>query len=165
MNEKKLKEVGTLTDTDPSDLEMNKIKRKITLMYYYLIQYAFLITSGYTGLVFGIYEKSKTTYPYIGFEYNYWFGPIFVAIVQGGNFGMSYGLRKTDKLILKKGTNTKLSPFYVYPVVFLNLILSLVLFFFIYFIVTPDPMSFPMYGAFIRKKATSKNVFSWSNHV
>ncbi len=167
MNEKKLEEIGKLTETDPNDLAMNKIKRKISLMFYYIIQFVFLITSGLIGFIFGIYENEINTYPYVGFDKNYIIGPILVVVVQGGNFGMSYGLRKSNKLILKKGTETKLSPFYIYPVVFLNLILSLLLFLSIYQMFVPrfSQTTFPMYGVFIRKELKSKNVLSRINYV
>lgn len=170
MNEEKLKEVGVLTDTDPSDLTNNNIMRKITLPFFYLIQFVFLATSGVIALIFGVFENVKVTYPYVGFDENYIIGPILVAIVQGGNFRMTYELRKTDKLILKKGTKTKLSSLNVYHVVILNLILSLLLFLSVYFIVAPRSYlpslsTFPMYGVFIRKEVISKNIFSRSYHV
>ncbi|MHA1418558.1 MAG: hypothetical protein ACTSVO_02840 [Candidatus Heimdallarchaeaceae archaeon] len=167
INENKLEEVGALTEVESKDINPKKIKRKIALIYYYLIQSVFLATSGLIGFIFGIYENEVNTYPYVGFDKNYIIGPVIVAIVQGGNFGMSYKLRRLDKLTLKKGTTTQLSPFYIYPVVLLNLILSLLLFLSIYQLFEPrfSQTMFPMYGVFNRKKVTSKNIFSRSNHV
>ena len=167
INENKLEEVGALTEVESKDINPKKIKRKIALVYYYLIQFVFLATSGLIGFLFGIYENEVNIYPYAGFNKNYIIGPVIVAIVQGGNFGMSYELRRSDKLILKKGKDTKLSPLFVYPIVFLNLILSILFFVSVYYIIAPSSSltTFPMYGVFNRKKATSKNIFSRSNHV
>ena len=50
MNEEKLNEVGALTEVESKDLTKKKIRNKITLVYYYLIQFAFFILSSLGGL-------------------------------------------------------------------------------------------------------------------
>ncbi len=132
INEKKLEEVGALTEVGSADITKNKIRAKITLVYYYLIQLGFLVVSGFIGYLFGMNKNTSSAYPYSGFDQSYIFGSIFIVIAHGGNFGLSYGLSKKDKLILKKGANIKLSPFYIYPAVSLNFVLSILSFLAIY---------------------------------
>ncbi|MHA1514328.1 MAG: hypothetical protein ACTSPF_02225 [Candidatus Heimdallarchaeaceae archaeon] len=167
MNEEKLNEVGALTEVETKDITKKKIRNKITLVYYYLIQLGFLAISGFIGFLFGLYKDTNSTYPFSGFDQSYIFGPIFVAIAHGGNLGLSYGLRKKDKLILKKGVNIKLSPFYVYPAVFLNFLLSVFFFLSIYHIMVSGNAftATTRYGVYSRKKATCNNLASRSYHV
>ncbi|MBY9001814.1 MAG: hypothetical protein KGD64_12925 [Candidatus Heimdallarchaeota archaeon] len=132
MNEEKLNEIGALAEVESAAITDNKVRRKISLMYYYFIQLGFLIMSGIAGLIFGLVKNARSSYPYTGFDQNYIFGPIFVALIQGGNVGLSYRLRKTSKLIMKKGMNTNISPFYIYPAVFINIVLSILGFLAIY---------------------------------
>ncbi|MBY9001815.1 MAG: hypothetical protein KGD64_12930 [Candidatus Heimdallarchaeota archaeon] len=132
MNEEKLNEIGALTDVESADITKNKIRRKITLFYYYLVQLGFLAISGVAGLLFGLIKSPSSNYPYSGFDYNYIFGPIFVTLTHGVNVGLSYRLRNTNRLILKKGTSVKLSPFYIYPAIFINFVLSILSFLAIY---------------------------------
>lgn len=159
MNEKKLNEVGKLTEVDSKDITQNKFKKKITLMYFYFIQLGYLAISSLVGYLFGLYKNANNSYPYNGFDQSYIFGPLLVAIIHGGNLGMYYGLNKSNRLILKDGTNAKPLPFHIYPVVFLNILLSIFSFFFIYndmisgyvFTATTD------YGVYIRKKVQFHN--------
>ncbi|MCG3254663.1 MAG: hypothetical protein KAU62_01170, partial [Candidatus Heimdallarchaeota archaeon] len=131
------------------------------------IQLGFLVISGFIGFLFGLYKNTSSSYPYSGFDQSYIFGPIFVAIAHGGNFGLSYVLRKKDKLILKKGANITLSPFYFYPVVFLNFLLSVLSFFAIYNLVFTGHIftASSRYGVYNRKKSTCNNLASRSNYV
>lgn len=167
MNEEKLNEVGALTEVDSKDINKSKIRKKITLVYYYLIQLGFLAISGFIGFLFGLYKDTNSTYPFSGFDQSYIFGPIFVAIAQGGNLGLSYGMRKKDKLILKKVVNIELSPFYVYPAVFLNFVLSVFFFLSIYHIMVSGNAftATTRYGVYTRKKATCNNHASRSSYV
>ncbi len=167
MNEEKLNEVGALTEVEAKDIDKNKIRKKITLVYYYFIQLGFLVISGFTGFLLGLYKDTNSTYPFSGFDRSYIFGPIFVAIAHGGNLGLSYGMRKKNKLIFKKGVNIKLSPFYVYPAVFLNFVLSVFFFLSIYHIMVSGNAftATTRYGVYTRKKATCNNLASRSNYV
>jgi len=167
MNEEKLNEVGSLTEVESKDITKKKIRNKITLLYYYLIQLGFLAISGFVGYLFGFYRNRNSIYPFSSFDQSYIFGPILVAIAHGGNFGLSYGLRKKDKLILKKGVNIKLSPFYVYPAVFLNFVLSVFFFLSIYHIMVSGNAftATTRYGVYTRKKATCNNLASRSSYV
>ncbi len=167
LNEEKLNDVGALAEVDSKDINKNKIRKKITLIYYYLIQLVFLAISGFIGFLFGLYKDTNSTYPFSGFDQSYIFGPIFVAVAHGGNLGLSYGLRKKDKLVLKKGANIQLSPFYVYPAVFLNFLLSIFFFLSIYqLMVSGNTFSATTrYGVYSKKKVTRNNLASRSNHV
>ncbi len=167
MNEEKLNEVGTLAEVDSKDIDKNKIRKKITLVYYYFIQLGFLAISGFIGFLFGLYKNTNSTYPFSGFDQSYIFGPIFVAIAHGGNLGLSYGLRKKDKLVLKKGANIQLSPFYVYPAVFLNFLLSIFFFLSIYQVMFSGNTftATTRYGVYTKKKTTKNNLASRSYHV
>ncbi|MHA1224769.1 MAG: radical SAM protein [Candidatus Heimdallarchaeaceae archaeon] len=126
MDKEKIEEVGKLTDVKANDMTKQKIRKKITLAYYSIIQLAFLAISSLVSSLFGFSKRTSGFYPYVTFDPNYIFGPIIVAIVQGGNFALSYRLRKTGRLVVRKGTDTVLSPFYTYTIVFLNFILSVV---------------------------------------
>lgn len=159
MNEEKLNEIGKLAEVESKDITTNKIGRKITLIYYYLIQLGLLTISGFVGYLFGLNGKYCTNYPHCGFDQNYIFGPILMVLAHGGNFGLSYGLRKTNKLTMKKRANTKISPYYVYPVVFLNFVLSVLFFLSIYHLmITSDIFTATTrYGVYTKKKITRNN--------
>jgi len=158
INEDKLEEVGDLVDVDSSNLSKNGFRKKITLIYYYLIQLGFLAISGFVGYLFGLNGKYCANYPHCGFDQNYIFGPILMVLVHGGNFSLSYGLRKKDKLVLKKEANTKISPYYVYPVVFLNFVLSVLFFLSIYHLMVYDIFTATTkYGVYTKKKITRNN--------
>jgi hypothetical protein len=167
MNEEKLNEVSALTEVDSKDITKNKIGKKIVLVYYYLIQLGFLAISGFIGLLFGLYKDTNSTYPFSSFDQSYIFGPIFIVITHGGNLGLSYGMRKKNKLILKKGANIKLSPFYVYPAVFLNFVLSVFFFLSIYQVMISGDIftATTRYGVYIKKKTTRNNLARRSYHV
>jgi hypothetical protein len=167
MNEEKLNEVGALTEVDSKDITTNKIENKVSLVYYYLIQMGFLAISGFIGFLFGLYKDTNSTYPFSSFDQSYIFGPIFIVITHGGNLGLSYGIRKKDKLILKKGANIKLSPFYIYPAVFLNFVLSVFFFLSIYQLMVSGNTftATSRYGVFTRKNAIRSSITSRSNHV
>jgi hypothetical protein len=102
-----------------------------------------------------LYKTVNNSYPYSGFDQSYVFGPLLVAILHGGNLGMYYRLSKNNRLIIKEGTNVKPLPFHIYPVVFLNILLSIFSFLLIYntmisgyvFTTTTD------YGVFTRRKS------------
>lgn len=167
MNEEKLNAVGALTEVDSEDINKNKIEEKITLVYYYIIQLGFLAFSGLIGFIFGLNKGTNSAYPFSSFDQSYIFGPIVVAIAHGGNLGLSYGLRKKDKLILKKGVNVQLSPFYVYPAIILNFLLSIFFFLSIYQLMVSGNTftATTRYGVFTEKKATKNNLARGSNHV
>ena len=124
MDEKKLEKVGSLTDVNPNDLTKNGFKKKITLFYYYLIQFGFFLFSSLVGLLFGLYSRSIATYPYSGFPERFTYGSIILALTHGGNLGLSYKQSRNNNLILSKGKPKKLSLFYIYPAIVLNIILS-----------------------------------------
>jgi len=129
MNEEKLDEVGALADVESKDLTKKKIRKKVTLVYYYLIQFAFLVFSSLVGVAFGLYSRSIAAYPFSGFPQRYIYGPIILAITHGGNLGLSYQLSRKKRLILKKNESKELSPFYIYPAIVLNIILSTIFLF------------------------------------
>ncbi len=124
MNEEKLNEVGALTEVDSKDLTKKKIRNKITLVYYYLIQFAFFVFLSLVGVAFGLYSRSIASYPYISFSERYIYGPIILAITHGGNLGLSFQLSRKKMLILKKSEPKELALPYIYPAIFLNIILS-----------------------------------------
>ena len=124
MNEEKIEEVGKLTDVNPNDLTRNGFSKKITLVYYYLIQFTFFIFSSLVGVVFGLYSRSIATYPYSGFPQRFTYGSIILALTHGGNLGLSYKQSRNKNLILSKSDPKALSPFYIYPAIVLNIILS-----------------------------------------
>jgi hypothetical protein len=164
MNEEKLNEVGKLTDVGTKDITKNKIGRKITLIYYYLIQLGLLFISGFVGYLFGLNGKYCAIYPHCGFDKNYIFGPILMVLAHGGNLGLSYGLRKTNKLTMKKGAKTKISPYYVYPVVFLNFVLSVLFFLSIYHLMVYDIFTATArYGVYTKKKSVFYNKWVKNN--
>ena len=165
MNEEKLNEVGKLTDVGIKDITTNKIGRKITLIYYYLIQLGLLTISGFVGYLFGLNGKYCANYPYCGFDQNYIFWPILMVLAHGGNFGLSYGLRKTNKLTMKKGASTKISPYYVYPVVFLNFVLSVLFFLSIYHLMITSNIftTTSRYGVYTKKKNVFYNKWAKNN--
>ena len=154
MNEEKLNEVGELVEVDSKDITKSKVKKKVTLIIFYFIQLGFLAISSFVGFLFGLSNNASNSYPYVGFNPSYIFGPIIVAIIHGGNLGMYYRMSKNNRLIMKEGTNDKPLPFHIYPVVFLNILLSVFCFFSIYnamisgyvFTSTTD------YGVYTRKK-------------
>ena len=129
INEKRLEDVGDLVDVDSNDLTKNGFIKKITLVYYYLIQFAFFIFAGLVGLVFGLYSRSIAAYPYSGFPQRNIYGPIILALTHGGNLGLSYQLSRKKRLILKKSEPKELSPIYIYPAIVLNIILSTIILF------------------------------------
>ncbi|MHA1398513.1 MAG: hypothetical protein ACTSSF_12540 [Candidatus Heimdallarchaeaceae archaeon] len=161
MDKEKIEEVGKLTDVKANDMTKQKIRKKITLAYYSIIQLAFLAISSLVSSLFGFSKRTSGFYPYVTFDPNYIFGPIIVAIVQGGNFALSYRLRKTGRLVVRKGTDTVLSPFYTYTIVFLNFILSVLSFLFIYHSMryTSAFSTTTRYGVYLRKKTPSNNFF------
>ena len=167
MNEEKLYAVGELVEVDSKKITKNKIRMKITLVYYYFIQIGFLAISSLIGYLFGLYKNANNSYPFSGFDQNYIFGPLFVALVHGGNLGLTFGLRKKDKLVLKKGANIKLSPFYVYPAVLLNFLLSIFFFLSIYQLMLSSNIFTitSRYGVYTKKKATRNNLSRRSNYV
>lgn len=150
MDEKKLEEVGALTDVNPNDLTKNGFRKKITLVYYYLIQFAFFIFSSLVGLVFGLYSRSIAAYPYRGFPQRFTYGSIILALTHGGNLGLSYQLSRKKRLILKKSEPKELSPFYIYPAIVLNIILSTIILFSTHNFVLDGSifMIGPMYGVY-----------------
>ncbi len=124
INENHLEKVGDLVDVNTSDLTKNRFGKKITLVYYYLIQFSFFIFSSLVGLVFGLYSRPIATYPYSGFPQRYIYGSIILAITHSGNLGLSYQLSRKKRLILSKREPKILSPLYIYPIIVLNLIMS-----------------------------------------
>ncbi len=83
INEDKLEKVGDLADVDSSNLTKNGFKKKITLAYYYLIQFAFFIFSGLVGVAFGLYSRSIAilpTYPYSVFPQRFIYGSIILVL-------------------------------------------------------------------------------------
>lgn len=160
MNEEKLNEVGALTKIDSKDLTKNKIRNKITLVYYYLIQFAFLVFSSLVGVAFGLYSRSIASYPYSVFSERYIFGPIILAITHGGNLGLSFQLSRKKMLILKKSESKELALPYIYPVIFLNIILSTISLFAIHNLVFEGRIFTigTMYGVYENKDLNIKKI-------
>jgi len=165
MNKEKLNEVGALTEIESKDITQKKIKKKLTLAYYYIIQFAFFIFSSLVGLAFGLYSRSIATYPFSGFPQRYIYGPIILALTHGGNLGLSYQLSRKKRLILKKSEPKELSPFYIYPAIVLNIILSTISLFAIHNLVL-DGSIFTMntfYGVYNHKNLNIKNLSKTKN--
>jgi len=160
MNENKLEEVGDLVDVDSNNLTKNGYKKKITLVYYYLIQFGFFIFSSLVGLGFGLYGNSLSFYPYSAFPQRYLYGSIILALTHGGNLGLSYQLSRKKRLILKKSEPKVLSPVYIYPAIVLNIILSTIILFSIHNLVTHgSPMTInTYYGVYDHKNLSIKNL-------
>ncbi|MHA1201140.1 MAG: hypothetical protein ACTSQ4_01290 [Candidatus Heimdallarchaeaceae archaeon] len=159
INEKKLEEVGALTEVESKEITKKKIGRKIALVYYYIVQIGFLAISGFIGYLFGLNGKFCAIYPYCGLDQNYISGSIIIVLTHGGNLGLTYGLRKKDIFVLKKEANTKISPYYVYPVVFLNFVLSVLFFLSIYHLMVYDIFTATTrYGVYIEEKSKRKNL-------
>ena len=164
MNEEKLNEVGALTEVDSKDLTKKKIRNKITLVYYYLIQFAFFILSSLGGLVLGLYGKSIVTYPYVSFSQRYIYGPIIIALAHGGNFGLSYQLSRKKRLIMKKSDPKVLTPSYIYPAIALNILLSTLSLFAIYNIILYENILTinTLYGVYVNKHKKFKKNLCWA---
>ncbi len=160
MNEKKIKEVGTLIDVNPNNLTKDGFRKKIALVYYYLIQFGFFIFSSLVGVAFGLYGNSLSFYPYSAFPQRYIFGPIILALTHGGNLGLSYQLSRKKRLILKKSEPKVLPPVYIYPAIVLNIILSTISLFSIHNLVTHgSPMTInTYYGVYYHKNLNIKNL-------
>ncbi len=161
MNEEKLNEVGALTEVDSKDITRRKVIKKITLGYYYLIQFAFFLFSSLVGLVFGLYSRSIAAYPYTGFPQRYIYGPIILALTHGGNLGLSYLLSRKKRLILSKREPKELSPIYIYPAIFLNIILSTISLFALHNLVFFEGRIFltiPMYSVYENNKLHIKKL-------
>ena len=160
MNEEKLNEVGALTEVDSKDLTKKKIRNKITLVYYYLIQFAFLVFSSLVGVAFGLYSRSISSYPYRVFSERYIYGSIILAITHGGNLGLSFQLSRKKMLILKKSEPKELALPYIYPVIFLNIILSTISLFVLHNLVFEGRIFTigTMYGVYENKDLHIKNL-------
>ena len=161
INEDKLEKVGDLVDVDSNNLTKNGLKKKITLIYYYLIQFGFFIFSSLVGLGFGLYGNSLVGfYPYSAFPQRYLYGSIILAITHGGNMGLSYQLSRKKRLMLSKSDPKILSPFYIYPAIVLNIILSTLSLFAIHNLVTHgSPVTInTLYGVYAFKSLNIKNI-------
>ncbi|MHA1347326.1 MAG: hypothetical protein ACTSVO_03690 [Candidatus Heimdallarchaeaceae archaeon] len=164
MNEESIEQVGKLADVNINDLTKNGLKKKITLVYYYLIQFAFLIFLSLVGMIFGLYSRSVAAYPYSGFPQRYIYGPIILALTHGGNLGLSYQLSRKKRLILKKSEPKELSPVYIYPAIFLNILLSVISLFSVHNFVLDGSIFLisTMYGVYEKDNLNIKNIFCWS---
>ena len=165
INEDKLEKVGDLVDVDSNNLTKNGFRKKITLVYYYLIQFGFFIFSSLVGLGFGLYGNSLSFYPYNAFPQRYIYGPIILALTHGGNLGLSYQLSRKKRLILKKSEPKVLLPVYIYPAVVLNIILSTISLFSMHYLVThgsPYTMN-TFYGVYYHKNFNIKNLNKTKN--
>ena len=155
INKDELEKVGDLVDVDSNNLTNNGFRKNITLVYYYLIQFGFFIFSSLVGLVFGLTANSMSFYPYSAFPQRYLYGSLILALTHGGNLGLSYQLSRKKRLILKKSEPKVLSPIYIYPVIFLNIILSAISLFSIHNLVTDgSPLTMnTLYGVFSEGKS------------
>jgi len=160
MNEEKLNEVGALTEVESKDLTKKKIRNKITLVYYYLIQFAFLVFLSLVGVAFGLYSRSIAAYPYSVFPERYIYGPIILAITHGGNLGLSFQLSRKKMLILKKSEPKELALPYIYPAIFLNIFLSTISLFAIHNLVFEGRIFTigTMYGVYENKGLNIKKI-------
>ena len=160
INEEKLEKVGDLIDVDSSNITRNGLKKKITLVFYYLIQFGFFIFSSLVGLIFGLIGNSISYYPYSAFPQRYLYGSYILVLTHGGNLGLSYQLSRKKRLILKKSEPKVLSPVYIYPAIVLNIILSTISLFSIHNLVTHgSPMTInTFYGVYYHKNLNIKNL-------
>ncbi len=155
MNEDTIQQVGKLTDVNPNDLKKKGLKKKISLVYYYLIQFAFFVVSSLGGLVLGLAGTDRTAYPHVIFSQRYIYGPLILFLTHGSNIGLSYQLDRKKRLIMKKSDPKVISPSYIYPAIVLNIILSTISLFSIYNILIQENIfsTFPMYGVFYKVKS------------
>ncbi len=155
MNKEKLSKVGALTELKSEDITPKKIRKNLTLAYYYIIQFVFFIFSSLVGVVFGLYGNSLSFYPYNAFPQRYLYGSIILAITHGGNFGLSYQLSRKKRLMLSKSEPKVLSPVYIYPAIVLNFLLSTISLFSIHNLVTNgSPLTMnTLYGVFSKGKS------------
>ena len=165
INEDKLEKVGDLVDVNSNNLVGNGFRKKITLVYYYLIQFGFFIFSSLVGLGFGLYGNSLSFYPYSAFPQRYLYGSIILALTHGGNLGLSYQLSRKKRLVLKKSEPKVLSTVYIFPAIVLNIILSTISLFSIHNLVThgsPYTMN-TYYGVYYHKNFNIKNLNKTKN--
>ncbi|MHA1201143.1 MAG: hypothetical protein ACTSQ4_01305, partial [Candidatus Heimdallarchaeaceae archaeon] len=160
INKDELEKVGDLVDVDSNNLANNGFRKNITLVYYYLIQFGFFIFSSLVGLGFGLYGNSLSFYPYSAFPQRYLYGSIILALTHGGNLGLSNQLSRKKRLIMSKREPKELSPFYIFPAIVLNIILSSISLFSIHHLVTHgSPMTInTLYGVYFHKNLNIKNL-------
>ena len=165
INEDKLEKVGDLVDVDSNNLTRNGFKKKITLVYYYLIQFGFFIFSSLVGLGFGLYGNSLSFYPYSSFSQRYLYGSIILFLTHGGNLGLSYQLSRKKRLTFSKNDPKFLSPVYIYPAILLNLLLSTISLFSIHnLVVHGSPVTISaLYGVYAHKNLNIKNLSRTKN--
>ncbi|MBY9001812.1 MAG: hypothetical protein KGD64_12915 [Candidatus Heimdallarchaeota archaeon] len=125
-----------------------------------MIQFGFFIFSSLVGLGFGLYGNSISFYPYSAFPQRYLYGSIILAITHGGNLGLSYQLSRKKRLTLSKNNLNVLSPFYIYPAIVLNILLSTISLFSIHnLVVHGSPVTInTLYGVYAHKNLNIKNL-------
>lgn len=160
MNQNKLEDVGDLVDVDSSNLSKNGFRKKITLVHYYLIQFGFFIFSSLVGLAFGFYSWSIAAYPYrdySGFTQRYLYGSIILVLTHGSNSVLAFRFSRKKRLILNKTVPKVLSPWYIFPPIFLNFVLSALSLFVIHnLVLNPRITVVIAYGVYNRKKLKDK---------
>ncbi len=123
LNKGNVEQVGKLVDVDPSDIK-RKNRRKVTgyVIHYFVQVFVFLLSSLF-GYLFILWENAdQSSYPYGTFPRHLYLGPISLYGLFQGNAIFTYFHRKKHKF-----RNIE-----VFPVVFVNLIVSLISFFMIF---------------------------------
>jgi hypothetical protein len=121
INKDQLEEVGELVDVDPDDLKKQKRKKLHGILIHYIIQVFVFLFSSLMGYLFVLWEHSdRSGYPYGVLPRQLYLGPIGLYSLFAGNVINSYFHKKRYKLRFVE----------VFPVVFVNLIISFISFFF-----------------------------------
>lgn len=151
MNEKKIKEVGTLTDVNPKDIKQKRRKKIHGYLIHYFVQVFVLLLSSLMGYLFVLWEHSdRSGYPYTSlspFLRHTYLGSISLLTLHGGNAAHSYFHKKRYNLSFVE----------VYPAIFVNLIISFISFFMIFNALYQELFYglgvIPAYGVFTRKNS------------
>jgi len=151
INEDHLEKVGDLVNIRPNDIKQKKRKKLHSYLIYYFVQVFVLLLSSLFGYLFVLWEHSdRTGYPYTSFSpflRHTYLGPIVLINLHGGNAIQSYYQKKKYNL----------HTIAVYPTIFVNLILSFVSFFMIFYAIYQEPFYgfgvMPAYGVFEKRKS------------
>ena len=150
INEDHLEEVGDLVDVDPTVIKQQKRKKLHGYLIHYIVQVFVLLLSSLMGYLFVLWEHShRSGYPYEVTLNNGFFGSISLFALHGGNAVHSSFHKKRYNLSFVE----------VYPSIFVNLILSFISFFVIFFAFYQEP-TYPLgvsiaYGVFDKKNSKS----------
>ncbi|MHA1621220.1 MAG: hypothetical protein ACTSVO_03685 [Candidatus Heimdallarchaeaceae archaeon] len=131
INEDHLEEVGDLVDVDPTEIKKKTRKKLHGYIIHYSVQVFVLLLSSLMGYLFVLWEHShRSGYPYEVTLNNGFLGSLSLFAVHGGNAVHSTFHKKRYSL----------SKVEVYPAMIVNLILSFISFFVIFFAFYQEPV-------------------------